>query len=192
MHARLYRRSSPWAQHLEGSYFPADVLAAPEHAGRELWYLDNGSDHLIRSSHCNTRVVRWVLREHGISLAGPAPDVLVPPVPTDLLLDEVKRTMRNWGTEIARAPSQIASRWAQSFAVIAYARMLHTLRTRRVESKVAAVRWSRESLDERWQDLISRAWLDRPDSAAKCRLPAESADVRERLAFVQHATETTR
>ena len=67
-HERIYGRDIPWAQHLEGSYFPKQVLRDHACLGRQLWYLDNGSRSLIPSDHCNTVLVRWVVREHGMSL----------------------------------------------------------------------------------------------------------------------------
>lgn len=73
LHAQVYGRASYWAQHLEGSYFPRAVLRSGERAGEPLWYLNNGRRELVRSNHCNTLVVRWVLRECGVRLAGPEP-----------------------------------------------------------------------------------------------------------------------
>ena len=52
---RIYDLPSPWAQHLEGSYFPVDVLRSVDRVGEELWYLDNGAREMIRSTHCNRR-----------------------------------------------------------------------------------------------------------------------------------------
>jgi predicted nucleotidyltransferase len=80
MHSRIYALESPWAQHLEGSYIPRDSLRRLESPRRRYLYLDNGSRELVRDDHCNTRVVRWSLREHGIVLAGPDPKSLVDPV----------------------------------------------------------------------------------------------------------------
>ncbi len=70
MHERVYNFASPWAQHLEGSYFPKEILRHPSRRGEKLWYLDNGSCSLIRADHCNTLVVRWVVREKGSNLSG--------------------------------------------------------------------------------------------------------------------------
>ena len=44
-------------------------------------YVDNGSRELEWSTHDNCRVVRWVLRGHGVVLAGPDPAELVDPAP---------------------------------------------------------------------------------------------------------------
>src|SRR5437762_7388276 len=58
IHERIYSLDIPWAQHLEGSYFPEDVLRDHERQGELLWYLDHGSRSLLRSAHCNTVLVR--------------------------------------------------------------------------------------------------------------------------------------
>jgi hypothetical protein len=69
------------------------------------------------------------LREHGITLAGPAPQSLIETVATEELKQEVRNTMREWGEEILAAPDKMNNRWYQPFAVLSYCRMLHTLDT---------------------------------------------------------------
>jgi hypothetical protein len=59
LHGRIYELPSAWAQHLEGSYFPLDVLGSASAVNRPLWYLDHGARSLKESRHCNTLVVRW-------------------------------------------------------------------------------------------------------------------------------------
>src|SRR6185503_9989943 len=68
MHSRIYDLDCQWARHLEGSYFPKEILkcAAPTRA--PLLYLDNTSRELVWSNHDNGLVVRWVVREYGITL----------------------------------------------------------------------------------------------------------------------------
>src|SRR5438445_8048946 len=46
LHERIYCLDIPWAQHLEGSYFPRRVLKPYVHGGGPLWYLDHGSRSL--------------------------------------------------------------------------------------------------------------------------------------------------
>ncbi len=191
MHARIYSGSSTWAQHLEGSYIPKNVLHSFTKTGGELWYLDNGSASLVRSSHCNTVVVRWTVREHGIALAGPDPRSLVDPIPADVLLDEVRGTMRKWGTEIIADPSRMNSEWYQSFAVVSYCRMLHTLETGKLWSKPTSVRWAIKTLDPRWFGLIERAWANRTNPSSTCRQPADPEEVKNTIAFIRYAIELT-
>jgi predicted nucleotidyltransferase len=71
VHNHVYDLGPEWARHLEGSYFPQDTLRSHTRGGSDLWCLDHGARSLIRSSHCNTLLVRWVVREKGVVLFGP-------------------------------------------------------------------------------------------------------------------------
>lgn len=189
VHARIYDLPSPWAQHLEGSYFPEDALRRFDPAGVQPWYLDNTSKVLVRSRHDDTLVVRWTTREHGIALAGPDPKTLIDPMPADDLRREVLGTMREWGAEILDGRSPIDNRWAQPFAVLSYCRMLHTLRTGTVGSKLAGAQWAKEALDSEWAGLIERAWNERPAPSLKVRQPADPGDMARTLDFIRYALE---
>jgi len=140
MHARLFHLPSQWAQHLEASYFPLDLLRQPDPLRRTLYYLDNTASVLIRSSHDNTRVVRWVTREHGIALFGPPPRQLIDPILPDDLRREVLETMHEWAGEIFNGQYDPTNRWSQPFIVISFCRMLQSLHTGTIESKPAGVR----------------------------------------------------
>jgi Nucleotidyltransferase domain len=120
MHGRVYALDIAWAQHLEGSYFPRRVLRQTSAGDRRLWYLDHGSRSLIQSDHCNTLVVRWVVREFGVALAGPAPVTLVDPIPVTALRAEILATMRDWGRTILTRPDQYNNRFYQTFIVLSY------------------------------------------------------------------------
>ncbi|HEX4124102.1 MAG TPA: aminoglycoside adenylyltransferase domain-containing protein, partial [Tepidisphaeraceae bacterium] len=172
MHGRLYAGQCAWAQHLEGSYIRKDVLRDPAAAGSDVWFLDHGSRSLVRSPHCNSIVVRCVVRDYGIRLAGPDPRSLVDPIPPTILRKEVLGTMCNWGgISLLADPAQIDSLWYQSFVVVVYCRMLYTLDTGKIGSKLTSVRWAVDALDARWAGLIERAWAQRPDPALKSRQP---------------------
>lgn len=192
MHARLFCLPSTWAQHLDGSYIPRHLLARPDPANTPLWYLDNGSQELVPSPHDNTVVVRWMVREQGITLAGPPPAQLIAPISAAELKQEVLATMRDWGGELFANPQKMNNRWYQPFVVLSYCRMLHTLHTGRVDSKPAAVRWAESSLDSQWIGLIRRAWGERPDPAQKVRLPADPADLQSTIEFMRYALAESR
>ena len=132
-------------------------------------------------------MVRWVTRECGITLAGPPPATLIEPVTAAALRREVRATMREWAEDITAGRYRIENRWAQPFVVLSYCRMLHTLRTGRIGSKLAGVRWGMGALDARWASLIQRAWDDRPDPPRKARLPADPQDLAATLDFMRSA-----
>ncbi|MCA1558198.1 MAG: nucleotidyltransferase domain-containing protein, partial [Acidobacteria bacterium] len=125
VHERIYNLDCAWAQHLEGSYFPENILRDYSQSGLPLWYLDHGSRALVRSNHCNTVVVRWVVREHGVPLAGQNPATLVDPVPVEILRRDILQTISGWGHEILAEPGRFSNRFYQGYIVLNYCRMLH-------------------------------------------------------------------
>jgi len=187
LHARIHELDSTWAKHLEGSYFPRNVLRHLEPGSGPLLYLDNGSRELVRSQHDNTQVVRWMTRQHGIALAGPPATELIDPVAADDLRAEVRATMREWAEEIFSGRYTLDNRWAQPFAVLSYCRMLHSLASGQVLSKPAGAAWAQANLDPRWGDLIRRAWADRPNPSQKVRQPADPDAVAATLDFIRYA-----
>jgi hypothetical protein len=187
LHALIYDLDCSWAQHLEGSYFPKEILRRLGPVRTPLLYLDNTFRQLDWSDHDNTLVVRWVVREHGIPLAGPDPRVLIDPVFADELRQEILTTMQEWGDEILLGHYIITNRWAQPFVVLSYCRMLQTLQTGRVESKLAGVRWATGAMDHRWAGLIQRAWQERPNPSLKVRQAADPDDVNSTIEFIHYA-----
>jgi predicted nucleotidyltransferase len=71
MHGLLFDLGPEWARHLEGSYFPRAILKSKSKIPERLGCLDNGARALVRFDHCNTLLVRCVLRESGVTLTGP-------------------------------------------------------------------------------------------------------------------------
>ena len=187
MHPRIHDLDCPWAKHLEGSYFPLELLNQRAADCEKLHYLDNGSRQLVPSTHDNTLVVRWVTREQGITLAGPEPSGLIDPIPADALQQEVLQTMHDWGHEILNGQYKIENRWAQPFAALSYGRMLHTLDTGQIHSKPAAVRWAKTNLDGRWAELLERAWQERPFPTQKANQLANPDERALTLAFIRYA-----
>ncbi|HUH96714.1 MAG TPA: aminoglycoside adenylyltransferase domain-containing protein [Anaerolineales bacterium] len=186
MHGRLYALASSWAQHLEGSYFPEEILRSPARRGEKLWYLDNGSRSLIKADHCNTVVVRWVVREKGVTLGGPPPDTLIEPMSVEMLRAEIMETITGWGQEIMDNPDRFRNRFYQTYIVLNFCRMLHDLLTGYPGSKRAGAEWAKTSLDSSWNGLIDRAWSGRPKPEISVRQAADPKDFESTLKFVQH------
>ncbi len=199
MHARIYNLESVWAKHLEGSYFPKNILKSGNCANKGLWYLDNtfkglwylGNtfDKLALSNHDNTLVVRWIVREHGITLAGIPAKELLDFVPANDLRQEILSTMQEWGDEIISDGWKMENKWAQPFVVLMYCRMLHSLNTGRIASKLSGTQWAKNTLDNQWSVLIQRAWDERPNPSLKVRQPVEASEVKNTIEFVRFALE---
>jgi hypothetical protein len=189
MQGRIYKLDTHWAQHLEGSYFPADLLKQADPAHTPIYYVDNGATEVELSGHDNDLVVRWVTREHGMPLAGPPPERFIDPVDADEMRREVRQKMLDRGQEILDGRYSISSRWAQPIVVLSYCRMLHTLETGRIYSKKVSGEWAIEDVDGRWADLIQQALDDRPDPWERVYQKATPQDQEYTLEFVQFCLE---
>jgi hypothetical protein len=187
LHQRLFALPTPWAQHLEGSYVPKEVLRRPDPERRPLLYLDNGATEFALDNHDNTAVVRWSLREHGVVLVGSDPRELVDPITADELRTEMRWAIGLW-REWFRSIDSIDRR-ALAVAVLTHARILHTVAIGEVTSKRAAGEWALRALDPEWAPLIRWALEDRPDPWTKVREPADPALLRRTLQLNDHAAE---
>ena len=192
LHATIFIMDAYYARHLEGAYFPKGILGDLTRTDEPLWYLDNGSLNFERSTHDNTLVNRWVLRKHGIILFGPAPSTWIPTIPEKMLKAEVHETMRDWGEEIMTGHYALDNRWAQTFAVLSYCRMIHTLATGDVFSKKKGAAWAKENLDPSWVGLINDALSTRINQYEYCWSPSDPKLVRQTLAFIQYAISLTK
>jgi len=192
MHGRIYQMNNPWATCLEGSYFPKDVLRQHDNCDTLLWYLDNGHRSLEKSTHCNSKVVRWVVREKGVTLAGPPPSTLIDPIPVEKLRAEILATMNKWGQEILDNPDNFRNNFYQSFIVLSYCRMLHDLRRGLPGSKLAGAEWAKANLDPSWKGLIDRTWPRRINPSLSIRQPADPGDFEATLKFIKYVINETK
>ena len=166
MHERIHGLGCYPAEHLEGSYVSRAVLNRAEDVDvKPLWYIDNGSTVLERSTHDNKWHVRWVLRERGIALVGPEAATLLAPVPVEAVRGEaygvIRRIAQEFTDAVAGPLTFWTSRFGQSYAVLQLCRVLYTLETGTVRSKLSGVRWALEALDPAWAELVRTAWEER-------------------------------
>ncbi len=194
LHLEVHNLACYPARHLEGSYISRHSLTRTDLVGvQPLWYVDNGSTLLERSVHDNQWHVRWILRECAITLTGPDPKALIQPVSIELLrtemLTSIKKLRTNFVAELDRPLGYFNTRFGQSFAVLTCCRMLHTLQSGTVQSKLSAVQWAEQSLDAKWHELIRQAWAEREGVrfCLKVRQPADVRLLQETALFIAYA-----
>lgn len=189
LHAEIPTRPGFWSKHLEGSYPVTAELRTVEGIGRPWLYVDHGWQEMSWNTHCNTEVARWILRGHGVVLAGPHPAELVDPLPVGAMQARMRRDIVHLLDELATWIDIEAIAWAQRYAVTTVCRQLFTLETGRVASKRAALDWAVGRLGPAWAPLVRQAGDDRglgwdpgsaprPDSVEATRaLAAEAARI---------------
>lgn len=109
--------------------------------------------------------------KNGVALAGPSPATLVDPIPVGMLRQEILEVMNVWGQEILAKPERYNNRFYQTFIVLSYCRMLHSLHTGTVGSKGAGAEWAKSTLDPAWAGLMDRTWDGRPNPKIRCASP---------------------
>ena len=187
MHDRVAIIDSPYAVQLEGSYISQHGLRSydPEHALYP--NIERGTGERLKLvQHADWwNIHRYILRERGITIAGPAPKTLIDPVSPDDLRQAMLSTLDGWATQILNNPNLINSRGYQSYVVLSLCRIRYTLQFGDVVSKPFAARWAKERLGDPWAPLIDRAWTGRHNS----QLPAESEDIQGTLDFIRFTLE---
>jgi len=123
-------------------------------------FCDHGHRELVWDTHCNSLHTRWILRNHGITVAGPPITSLVDEVPPQPMRDAM-RTMLPGLMDDLKTWARFDTAWSQRYAVTAYCRALFTLHTGEVASKRGALEWARDHLDPRWRPLLTQVIEDR-------------------------------
>lgn len=161
LHDEIPTREGHWCHDLEGSYAPFDELASVAHLERKWLFNDHGQRTLEWDDHCNRGYTRWILREHGITLSGPAPRSFMPPVPADVLRGEAAASLPTLLGDLASWIDIDTLAWGQRYAVVTACRILYTLETAEVASKQGALEWGLRTLARRWQPLLAQVRDDR-------------------------------
>lgn len=183
MHARIAASGLEWAAKLEGSYIPQQALRRydPAHARHPSFDLDEGFG--VSQHDIDWIIQRHILREHGVVVAGPAPQTLIDPVQLNEVRRAVLGILRGWWSQQLRDPARLHSRAYQAYAVLTMCRALYTLQFGTIFSKPVAARWAQEALGERWAALIERALTWRHDT-----LP-DKDNMNETLDFIRYTLE---
>lgn len=187
MHERQNLMDTQWSTNLEGSYISQYALRrySPKHA--EFPNIERGFGERLKMVHHNETWIihRYILREHGIVITGPAPKTLIDPISPDELRQAMLPTLHGWATQILNNSNEIIHRGYQSLTVLSLCRILYTLQFGDIVSKAKAAKWAKETLDEKWNTLIDQAWIGRHNP----QLLASTHDINQTLDLIRYAVE---
>ena len=137
MHDEFPTRPEHWAKHLEGSYADREQLRTLDGLGHNWLYIDHGWREMQWATHCNTEVVRWTLRRVRRH-AGRAGSTVSGRRGTGRGAARPDAARRRHPTAGAGDLELARSRMGQRYAVTTLCRMLYTLDTAMVCSKLPA------------------------------------------------------
>jgi predicted nucleotidyltransferase len=185
MHERFNAMDTQRSLNLEGSYISQHALRRydPKHAYHPNieWGL---GERLKMVSHDETwNINRYILRERGITIIGPAPRTLIDPISPDELRQAMLAVLHGWATHVLKHSNEIAHQEYQSYTVLSICRILYTLEFGDIVSKAKAARWVKEIAGDRWSALIDRAWIGRHNP----QLLSSSEDINQTLDFIRFA-----
>jgi hypothetical protein len=186
LHAEVPHRDGHWCHDLEGSFAPADELGSVAALGRAWLFVNHGSDSMEWDDHCNRAYTRWILRERGLTLAGPEPATWVDVVPPATLRQESRAALPTLLADLATWIDIDALAWGQRYAVVSACRMLYTIVTAEVASKAGALEWAQHRLEPRWRPLLAQVRDDRSRGFVEDELPRPGSTAAAR-AFVEYA-----
>lgn len=185
MHARFAGNGSPWAGQVEVVYVARDALRRPLPDNTHYPQVEKDRGFVLDRLEDGWLSQCYIVREHGVPLAGPDPRTLFPPVDVDAMRRTVAQIPEMWLNDAHNDPTWLdwlRVRHNQAFVVLTLCRLLYTLEVGAVASKPAAARWAQQTLDARWRELIERALVGKYDHGV-----TPETDVLETVALVEYA-----
>jgi hypothetical protein len=120
--------------------------------------IERNEELVIARSDSHQVVQRYILREHGISLAGPDIKTLIDPISVGQVQQAVLDTLRIWRSLTLSDPKgYLDIPGFRTYAVLTMCRILYTLHHGSVVSKRVAATWTRGVLGEPTASVIERA-----------------------------------
>jgi predicted nucleotidyltransferase len=192
MHDCIAKIDSWCATQLEATYLPQAALQQYDPLHALYVHLDRGAGEQLQHMHIEDPILsrawwggwvllRAVLFDKGITLAGPAPQTLVEPVSPQDLKQATLAILPGWAAPLLDRPEEMDHRGYQSYIVLTLCRMLYTLEYGATASKPVAANWAQARLGAPWAALIERAWSGRHNPGSL----ANADDINGTLAFIR-------
>ncbi len=159
MHARIAASDLAWRTNYEGSYIPRQALRRfdREDSVHPVIRADGSFGH---DRHGAEWVIqRHIIRERGVTLAGPAPRTLIDPISADVLREATLAMLEGWWAPQLKDPFRLRGSEYQAYAVLTMCRALYTLHSGAIATKPQAASWAMEHLNSEWHDLIQTAMV---------------------------------
>jgi L-rhamnose mutarotase/predicted nucleotidyltransferase len=161
MHDDLVQNDRHWNNRLEIVYLSLHALKtfktqtsriAITSPGEPFHFKEAGNDYLMNW---------YIVREKGLTLFGPPPQVIIDPMSKEDFIEAVKGHLREWPEYI----HEMQHLGGQAYAILTMCRALYIYRNGEQVSKRQAALWAQQDLPE-WSSLIANALVWRTDYRA--------------------------
>jgi hypothetical protein len=167
MHNQWAAAHPEWAGRLEIGYLSLHGLQTFRTEDSPMGNISPGEPfHMIEAGHL--WLTNWyVVRTNGITLYGPPPQDIIPPISVEEFKEAVKAHVKGWREWINNVSEQ---RPAQAYAILTMCRALYTVKNGAQASKLKAAEWAANELPE-WSTFIRNAvvwrktWREPSDGA---------------------------
>jgi hypothetical protein len=140
MHARFNRSDSPWATEVEVIYAPLHALRQYDPARTRYLHIQRGGDQVLEMDELSGgwAIHAAILREHGVTVAGPPVRPLINPIEPDDLCRAMVALMEAWWGPMRYDLVPLQRRGYQTYTVQTMCRVLYTIEFGAVASKPVA------------------------------------------------------
>lgn len=152
MHREIVDRHPAWDGRIEVAYQSLHGLRTWATERSPMGIISPGEPiHLIEAG-ADWRINWYLVLDHGVTLAGPPPETIIPPIPREVFVDAARESGLSWRERI----HEVTSQRGESYAILTTCRALYTHRTGEHVSKRRAALWVADRHPE-WADLIAMA-----------------------------------
>lgn len=161
MHGAFVTRYPAWRDRIEVQYVSIEALRNFRSTRHSMANISPGEPlHLIEAG--DEWLMNWYfVLSYGLTLLGPPPDTLIPPLTRQDFITAAADHARAWTTYVRQTEG---SRPYQGYAVMTLCRALYTVTTGEQVSKKRAAEWAIQEFPQ-YADLIRRAfiWREHPN-----------------------------
>jgi len=159
LHQRLLESSPQWGGELEGSYISLGAIRRHQRPPAAHPHLERGCGQLRVEPHDSDWIIhRYIIRNQGVTLAGPPPEQLIDPITPTELKQAVRDLLFGWWEPMLKDPARLVHLGYRYYAVQTMCRTLYTLEFGRLVSKPVAAQWAKTELGGRWAPLIEESF----------------------------------
>ena len=156
LHRRIEGRCPQWADRIECSYVPLELMRELTPPARQRPWWGFGTLYAEAPAGHEWIINHYLLASHGIALEGPDFNELIPPIDIQTVRQASARDLfQEWVPKVDDGVWLSNSHY-QSYLVLNLCRILHTVIRGRPGSKKVAGQWAKVTYP-RWKDLIEEA-----------------------------------